>query len=90
VAAAGLVAVCLLLALLLVAFQSVAPGSRLPIGYRVFACLDVRSSFGLTVSLSWLAPELRSAIGPLAPNCVYLPWLPALPPSGHYEFRFPP
>lgn len=89
---AGLLAGCLCAGLSLAALQfSPQIGGPLPIGYTVLACASVTTTPRLQLSVSWIMPALLSSLVPVPPwsrGCVYLPWLPVLPPSGYG--RFPP
>lgn len=64
------------------------PTARLPLGYRVIACVNAPAGQHGVV-LSWLAPdpeELSPMIVPRGRGCVWLPWLPVLPVAGSLHF----
>jgi hypothetical protein len=87
----GGLSVCLIAGLALTALQFTPQGGGLPIGYTVLACANISTQPRLAITAGWMIPQLMSALIPTPPivrGCLYLPWLPALPPSGFW--RFPP
>ncbi|MCS6909133.1 MAG: hypothetical protein NZM11_00970 [Anaerolineales bacterium] len=78
---------CLLSMALFGLLQGWLPTARLPLGYRVVACVNAPAGQHGVV-LRWLVPELSSMIVLRGPGCVWLPWLPVLPVAG--SLHFPP
>mgnify|MGYP000950718989 CR=1 FL=1 len=81
---AAALAVCLAAGLLVAASQAWLPAARLPLGYSVYACAHSQPG-GPRLEIGWSLPQLMSSVipgRPPRPGCLYLPWLPVLPPTG--------
>jgi len=69
-------------------FQMWPVATSLPFGYSTYACVGLETGGRWQVGAWWSAPWL-SSLPPIylsQHQCVWLPWMPILPPQGGVAF----